>query len=239
MNPIRVLWSAPRSRSTAFERMMVERGDHQVVHEPFSHVVDFGACDVGSVTPSDQFSVMSALVDLSARGPVFVKDTTDFRYVDLLADKDFLRRCTHTFLIREPAAAIASHARLVLEPDRDEVGFAWLYEIHARVAEVTGEEPLVLHSDDLVRDPSGAVRAYCAAVGLTHVPSAMTWEPRMLPIWARSQRWHTSAARSTGFQGTPDGDQAVAAVVGNPTLEPLYRYHLPYYEKLHAHRLRW
>ncbi|MFD1052135.1 hypothetical protein ACFQ1S_44460, partial [Kibdelosporangium lantanae] len=61
----------------------------------------------------------------------------------------------------------------------------------------------------------------------------------MLPIWARSQRWHTDAARSTGFQGSPDGDRFVAAVTGNPVLEPLYRYHLPYYEKLHARRLRW
>ncbi|MFD1050043.1 sulfotransferase family protein, partial [Kibdelosporangium lantanae] len=164
MTPIRVLWSAPRSRSTAFERMMVERGDHHVVHEPFSHVVDFGASTVGAVTPSDQHGVMDALSAL--REPVFVKDTTDFRYVDLLAAKEFLRRCTHAFLIREPAAAIASHARLVPEPDRDEVGFAWLYEIYARVVEVTGQEPVVLSSDDLVRDPPGAVRAYCAAVGL-------------------------------------------------------------------------
>jgi hypothetical protein len=234
-----MMWSAPRSRSTAFERMMIERGDHHVVHEPFSHVVDFGACDVGSDTPSDQLSVMEALLTLGSRGPVFVKDTTDFRYVDLLADKAFLRQCTHAFLIREPAAAIASHARLVSSPNRDEVGFAWLHEIHARVVEVTGEQPVVLSSDDLVRDPTGAVRAYCEAVGLPYMPSAMTWEPRMLPIWARSQRWHTAAARSTGFQGSPDGDLAVAAVVGNPTLEPLYRYHQPYYEKLHAHRLRW
>jgi hypothetical protein len=33
-----MLWSAPRSRSTAFYRMMTERGDFTGVHEPFSHV---------------------------------------------------------------------------------------------------------------------------------------------------------------------------------------------------------
>jgi hypothetical protein len=29
-----MLWSAPRSRSTAFYRMMIERGDFTAVHEP-------------------------------------------------------------------------------------------------------------------------------------------------------------------------------------------------------------
>ena len=30
------LWSVPRSLSTAFERVFVERGDFEVLHEPFS-----------------------------------------------------------------------------------------------------------------------------------------------------------------------------------------------------------
>ena len=31
------LWSIPRSVSTGFERMMMERGDFKVIHEPFSY----------------------------------------------------------------------------------------------------------------------------------------------------------------------------------------------------------
>ena len=30
------LWAVPRSISTAFERVFVERGDFEVFHEPFS-----------------------------------------------------------------------------------------------------------------------------------------------------------------------------------------------------------
>ena len=36
MNKIVPLWSVPRSISTGFERMMIERGDFKVIHEPFS-----------------------------------------------------------------------------------------------------------------------------------------------------------------------------------------------------------
>ena len=38
MIPILVLWAVPRSTSTAFERMMSQRGDHNCVHEPFGEV---------------------------------------------------------------------------------------------------------------------------------------------------------------------------------------------------------
>jgi hypothetical protein len=41
-----MLWSAPRSRSTAFYRMMIERGDFTGVHEPFSHVAVFGNVEI-------------------------------------------------------------------------------------------------------------------------------------------------------------------------------------------------
>ena len=38
MIPVLVLWAVPRSTSTAFERMMSQRGDHTCVHEPFGEV---------------------------------------------------------------------------------------------------------------------------------------------------------------------------------------------------------
>jgi hypothetical protein len=42
-----MLWSAPRSRSTAFYRMMTERGDFTAIHEPFSNVAIFGHTEIG------------------------------------------------------------------------------------------------------------------------------------------------------------------------------------------------
>jgi hypothetical protein len=42
-----MLWSALRSRSTAFYRMMTERGDFHAVHEPFSNVAIFGRTEIG------------------------------------------------------------------------------------------------------------------------------------------------------------------------------------------------
>jgi hypothetical protein len=41
-----MLWASPRSRSTAFFRMMAERGDFTMVHEPFSYLAEFGYASI-------------------------------------------------------------------------------------------------------------------------------------------------------------------------------------------------
>ena len=216
--------------------MMAERGDRLVVHEPFSHVADFGAAEVGGRTVRSERDLIDALRELAAERRVFFKDTTDFHYPELLADTAFLREATHAFMIRDPEAAIASHYRLNPELGRDEIGFAWLYEIYAAVEEATGIQPVVIDGDDLVAAPEAIVRAYCAQVGIPYVPEALQWKPKALPSWQRTARWHTSVSESSGFE--PPRSGGAVNVESHPRLGAYLRYHRPYYERLHARRLR-
>ncbi|MEU3773479.1 sulfotransferase family protein [Streptomyces sp. NPDC032472] len=234
--PVLAMWSAPRCRSTAFARMMTERGDRAVVHEPFSRVVDFGEVEVGGRVARNEQDVLAALRALATERSVFFKDTTDFHYPVLLADETFLSAATHTFIIREPAAAIASHH--VLNPDlgRDEIGFAWLYEIFTAVQTATGTTPVVIDSDDLLDRPAETVRAYCEAVGIPFLPDALSWEPGMRSEWQSTNKWHKSTSETSGFtRGKSGGAKAVEA---DPVLRAYLDYHLPYYEKLRAVALR-
>jgi hypothetical protein len=216
--------------------MMAERGDRTVLHEPFSHVADFGAAEVDGRVVRSERDLIDALSALAAERPVFFKDTTDFHYPELLADAEFLREATHAFMIRDPKAAIASHYRLNPKLERDEIGFAWLYEIYAAVAGVTGTEPVVIDGDDLAAAPEPIVQAYCARVGIPYVPDALRWQPKVLPGWQRTARWHASVSESSGFE-PPRADGAVD-VEADPRLRAFLRYHEPYYEKLRARRLR-
>jgi len=231
---ILALWSAPRCRSTAFMRMMGERGDFLVLHEPFSHVADFGAAEVGDRRVGSETELIAALRDLSAHRPVFFKDTTDFHYPGLLADRGFLAEVRHTFIIRHPREAIASHSALNPEVSRDEIGFARLAEIFDAVT-ATGGKPVVVDSDDLVENPEETVRRYCAEVGIPFRPEALSWRSGMRREWVRTSRWHESTSRTSGFarvtatyERTPDND---------PVLAGYLRYHLPFYDRLRAHRL--
>jgi hypothetical protein len=96
------------------------------------------------------------------------------------------------------------------------------------------EDPVIIDSDDLLRDPEPVVHAYCRAVNLEHRPDALTWEPGMPPEWTVWAAWHDEVARSTGFRPPPTHappsitDDRVAAV---------YARCRPVYERLRARRL--
>ncbi|OWV12002.1 sulfotransferase family protein [Micromonospora wenchangensis] len=235
--PVLALWSAPRSRSTAFARMMAERNDRLVVHEPFSQVVDFGEAKVGDRVVRTPQGVLDALRAVAAERPVFFKDTMDFHYPELLADQAFLTAATHTFIVRHPTEAIASHFALNPNLGRDEIGFAWLYEVFEAVRSATGTTPTVIDSDDLLDRPEDTVRAYCAAVGIPFVPAALSWQPGMRPEWQATGRWHRSTSLTAGFGRREAGDGA-AVVDANPVLRGYRDYHLPYYERLREVALR-
>lgn len=234
--PVLALWSAPRCRSTAFARMMAERGDRIVVHEPLSRVVDFGEVEVGDRIAHSEQDVLAALRSIAAHEPVFFKDTTDFRYPALLADEEFLTAATHTFIIRDPAEAIASHHKLKPDLGRDEIGFERLYEIFAAVQAATGTTPVVIDSGDLLDRPVETVRAYCEAVGIPFVPEALSWQPGMRSEWQSTNKWHQSTSRTAGFARSSDGTADVVAA--DPALRAHRDYHMPYYEKLRAAALR-
>ncbi len=68
------LWSAPRARSTAFFRSMVERGDMTVLHEPFCNLRDYGETDAGARTFDSPLSLLAWLRDETHDMRVFLKD---------------------------------------------------------------------------------------------------------------------------------------------------------------------
>lgn len=231
---ILALWSAPRCRSTAFLRMMAARGDFLVIHEPFSHTADFGEADVAGRTVRSEKELIEALLATAANEPVFFKDTTDFRYPRVLADLRFLRDVTHTFMIRDPAAAIASHHRLNPRLGQDEIGFAWLREIFDAVASAAGETPVVVDGDELVADPEGLVGAYCRRVGIPYRADALTWQSGMLDQWRRTGHWHTEASATTGFVAAP---VPRPVELTDPRLLGYLHHHRPHYEAMRRHRL--
>src|SRR5579875_1130145 len=183
------LWSPPRCRSTVFARMMTERGDFTVLHEPFSHIMNFGESQVGEQVVKSEQELIPALWRLAGEQPLFFKDTTDFHYPLLLTDQSFLAGATHTFLIRHPEEAIASHFAMHPGLQRDEIGFAWLAEIYDAVAAATGTPPVIIDSSDLVARPHETIQAYCAAVGIPFIPEALSWRPRMEESWRRTGKW--------------------------------------------------
>jgi Sulfotransferase domain len=225
----------PRAASTAFERMVIERGDHRVFDEPFSEHYYFGPRKVSSrfaeVRPhADPAAILEGLEQAARSGPVFVKDMA--YHVAGVASPAFAGRFTNTFLIRDPARSLPSLARMWPDFTDEEAGFAAVADLVAH-AEAAGQEPVVVDSDDLCRDPGGVVAAWCRRVGLTFVPEALSWAPGMQPEWRLWPDWYTATSRSTGF--LPPAPEH--PVLEGERVRAAYERCRPLYEALRARRL--
>jgi hypothetical protein len=214
---------------------MVERGDLIALHEPFFDLLAFGETEVDGRTLDNPASLLAWLRDGTRDVDVFLKETTDHRYAEVLADKRLLAEARHAFLIRRPEEIAASyHARY---PDMriHEVGLETQHELHTAVQDADGRPPVVIDSDDLVARPGATMAAYCEAVGLPFIPQALAWEPGERHEWRRTAPWHTDASASSGFERRER--TYTHTVETSDELARFAAHHLPFYEKLHAQRL--
>jgi Sulfotransferase domain len=234
--PVFALWSAPRARSTAFFRSMVERGDMVAVHEPFSDLAGLGETDVQGRPFDSPVALLAWLRDQTHDVNVFVKATPNHRHHEVLADRRFHAEARHAFLIRRPDEIAAS--LYAVEPDLriDSIGLETLHKLHAAVGQAGGYRPVVIDSDDLVTQPEATMAAYCAAVELPFIADALTWKPGERPEWRRSARWHVDISTSSGFATRER--RYTHTVETSDELARFAAHHQPFYELLHAQRLR-
>src|SRR3954465_10335511 len=101
--PVHALWSAPRSRSTAFFRSMVERGDLLALHEPLEGLHFIGSLQSDGRTFESPPELLAWLVEPTSARNVFVKETVNPPVQEIVVDdRRFLAEARHVFLIRRP-----------------------------------------------------------------------------------------------------------------------------------------
>ncbi|MEY9860767.1 hypothetical protein ABH935_006404 [Catenulispora sp. GAS73] len=232
------MWAHSRSTSTAFLRMMIERGDVVVVHEPWLEFTDTGRVELPgadgrqAVATSDQ-ELIDHLTALGANSTVFVKEVLDHRYPGVFENPARLAPFVHVFIAREPRQTIASHYAMKPTVTRPEIGFERLYELFELLRGVCDRQPLVLRSERLLTDTETAVRTFCRYTGLPYLPRAMSWQPQERAEWQRHRAWHIDAINSSGFADR--GNDYEVTVDNSPLLKDFYDHHRPFYEKLVEH----
>lgn len=231
------LWAHPRSRSTAFFRMIQNRGDFLVIHEPFCTRADTGSVEIpdgegGTLSVSSERDLIAVLLDLSSRFPVFFKETSEHRYREVEKSGLFLKTAKHCFIVREPKGTIASHHSVKSNVSCEEIGYRNLYRIYRAVVEATRRRPLVLEANRLVEHADRMVATFCRLFGLRFDPSHLSWRPGARKEWARTDMWHTEVSKSSGFRQT--ANHYDVTVDNNEILKSYYDYHLKYYKLLES-----
>ncbi len=243
MCKILVLWATPRSRSTVFERIMLERKDFQVTHEPFGRYYYFSterrnnrAQNVEAKPEYDSEVIWKELLEKGAQFPVFMKELA--YYIAHKVDKSFMAQCTNTFLIRHPRQMLPSLYDKWPDFTMEETSYAELYQLFVLAKELTGKIPVVIDADDLVKNPTTTMQAYCHAAGIQFLPKSLEWGTGSRPEfnWWEGGSWHDDVNQSNRVRKMPPKNYL--SVSANDKLEQAYQYCLPYYEKMFTHRLR-
>ncbi|MEM6277324.1 MAG: sulfotransferase family protein [Pseudomonadota bacterium] len=242
--PIYALWAVPRSTSTAFEWMMRQRGDLDCLHEPFGEAWYQGEhplwprfTEGEKTTPG--LTIESVWQDILARaehGPVFLKDFP--HYVNHWWTPEKLGRMTHAFLIRDPALTVTSIYDKWPDFDELEVGFPEQRALYDLLAALNGRPPTVIDSSDLLEEPAAMTRAFCAALGLSFLPKALTWEPGAdtgAYSWWDGGSFHENLKNSTGLH--PQKRRYVELDAAPERVRRVHRRMRPHYEHLYAGRL--
>jgi len=230
-------WAHSRSASTAFLRMMIERGDVLVLHEPLLALQSGGTVRVPvpggpELLAHTEAEFFEQLERAAAVLPVYLKEVVDYRY-PILFDQQQLAGITHTFMVRDPRQSISSHYAMKPTVSCEEIGYERLYELFQLAWAATGRQPLILQAEELLASPQQAVRAFCDYTGLPFLPQALNWQPQDRPEWQRYRDWHRDVIETDGFRATSNVYRDT--VDNNPQLKQFYEHHLPFYHRLVEH----
>lgn len=246
-HPIIALWSHPRSMSTAFERIMRQRGDLDCLHEPFMYDYYINRStrqmphfDARDEHPKSYEAIRDMILARAEKGPVFFKDMSYYVMPHMLADAAFFSRVTHGFLVRDPRASILSYAKL--DPDMlcEEIGLEAQWHHAEAVMAGTGQAPAVVRSEAVQADPAGQMSRYWRAVGLAPRPQALHWNDPVPADWQQVQGWHGEVMSSSTIRPiTPEQqarteDEFAKLSAAQPKFRDYLAHHLPFYLRLLA-----
>jgi hypothetical protein len=242
MNRIIALWAHPRSLSTVFERMMMQRGDFCVLHEPFSYVYYLyeNRRHLPDLEDSDRFrrsypEARDVCLSEAQHKPLFFKDMAYHALDHLIQDSLFLNQMTHTFIIRDPSRSIPSHFALDPEVTVEEIGCEAQYKLFQTIVATTGVVPVVVDAGDLQNETDRTIQAYCRAVDIPHIPESLRWEKSSPPEWDAWRKWHADAAASETIVN--QSNRYERTVANDSRMRSYYEHHLPFYEELRRYRI--
>jgi hypothetical protein len=235
------MWSGPRNISTAMMRSFGNRRDCFVVDEPLyacylaaTSKPHPGAAEIIAAGQTDWRKVVESLTaDVPPSAAVYYQKHMTHHLLPEMS-RDWLSNLTNCFLIRHPREVLASYAKIIETPTLTDTGFPQQAEIVEIVRATTGQTPPVLDAADVLKNPRRLLGLLCDRVGIEFQESMLSWPPGPRAtdgIWAKY--WYAEVEKSTAFRAY------VERQIDLPQrLENLAAECAPYYERLHATRLK-
>ena len=220
---------------------MRERGDLEVLHEPFMYHYylaqphpAFADFDPDPGHPRGYDAIRDMILSKAKDRPVFYKDMAYYVLDRLPADVDMMGAVTHAFLIRDPAASIVSYHKRDPSFARDEVGLEGQWRLYSALRDA-GIPAQVIRAEDVQADPAAALARYWAGVGLDDRPKALSWDATVPKGWEPVADWHRDTLQSGAIRPPESGsDPRIELAALGPPWTDYEAHHRPFYAALCA-----
>jgi hypothetical protein len=235
------MWSGPRNISTAMMRSFEARGDCAVSDEPFyatylhrtgiDHPMREEVIASQSLDPYEVATMLTGPVPGNA--PIWYQKHMTLHMIDGV-DRQWMAQVRNAFLIRDPAAVLASYAAKRTDVTLLDIGFVQQRELFDQEADRLGAPPPVVDSADILADPGRTLSLLCEALEIPYTPAMLQW-PRGRRatdgVWAPA--WYAAVENSTGFAAPAPKETPVLSAYHKSLVEQAQ----PHYEALAKYRL--
>jgi hypothetical protein len=236
------MWSGPRNISTALMRSFSSRPDTAVIDEPFyaAYLAATGIdhpmrAEVLASQPNDWRDVVAVITGpVPGRRAVFYQKHMTHHMLPAFG-RGWLSEMRNAFLIRDPAAVLASYVQKRGDVTLADIGVVQQHELFEREAQRLGYAPPVIEGADVLADPAGVLSRLCAALGIPYTGAMLRWPSGRHPsdgVWAAA--WYGAVEQSTGFDAP---STATRSAVLTPGLQSIADAARPFYEALIRFRL--
>jgi hypothetical protein len=243
-SPIRIaMWSGPRNISTAMMRSFGARPDATVIDEPFyaAYLSKTGIEhpmreEVIASQPCECGEVVSQLLGPVPGGKTIWYQKHMTHHMLASFDLEWLAHVRNAFLIRDPAAVLASYVQKRETVELADIGIVRQRELFEREAQRLGAAPPVIDSHDVLTNPAGTLEKLCAALEIPFTEVMLSWPAGRRDtdgVWAPA--WYSAVEKSTYFAPPPASTHAQTSLPSD--LRRIADEARPHYEALKAHRI--
>ncbi len=235
------MWACPRSRSTVISRSFEQLEGCIIYNEPFIALLpSITEKGLDHQLETDYQKIIDKLTGDLPQGASFSfqKQSTDEYFPEF--GTDWILKLTNFFLIRHPRDILASFHQARIKDGRGEevieerdIGIHTLHSVFEFVKSATGTTPVVISSDDVVKNPHQALEWLCNQLNITFDEKMLSWEKGI----DNSQLHETMTLFHPAWAETLSNSQSFipykkSNVELPEELLPLYEKCMVYYNKL-------
>ncbi len=235
------MWSGPRNISTALMRSFENRKDTFVSDEPF---YAYFLKESGEDHPARQEILNEQSSDWAKVSKILTGNIPNqkhiwyqkhmahhiFKYSDL----SWIKHVTNLFLVRDPKEVIVSYQKRFPLTSHLQLGYSQQVQIAKKVADFTGDFPIVINAKDVLMNPKKVIMMLCDMISIDFEEEMLSWPSGKRDsdgVWA--PYWYSEVEKTTAFQPYLQRN-----VVLNSKWKDIYDSCMADYEFLNSSRMK-